>query len=86
MKPSGPARRELWIFGDLAATSIRHWHVPTASLCSPDEPLGGGTYGARLNELLRQFTPRFFSVLSVLAFPLSLSPEELTQVLFPALP
>ena len=53
---------------------------PEGNLCSSDEPPAGGEYGARLNELLRQFIPRFQSVQGALGFPLSLSPEELTRV------
>ena len=53
---------------------------PLQSLCAPVEELPGGEYGARLNQMLRQFQPRFESAGGVFAFPLSLLPEELAQV------
>lgn len=49
------------------------------SQCNPLNPLPGGNYGADLNGYLRQFVPRLSSAIGVLAFSLSLTPEELEQ-------
>jgi hypothetical protein len=54
--------------------------TPLRHLCAPVEQLPGGEYGAQLNQMLRQFQPRFESAGGVFGFPLSLLPEELARV------
>lgn len=48
--------------------------------CRSGESLPGGEYGEQLSNLLRAFEPKFGGASGVLAFPLSLSEEELIQV------
>ncbi len=50
-------------------------------MCAPTKPLPGGEYGTQLNDLLRHLEPMVDSVQGVFASPLSLSPEEMAQVL-----
>ena len=50
-------------------------------LCGPAGPVPGGEYGASVHEALRRFEPRFGTGMGVLAFPLTLRPDELATVL-----
>ena len=50
-------------------------------LCGPAGPVPGGEYGERVHEALRRFEPGFRTGMGVFAFPLTLRPEELAQVL-----
>ncbi len=50
-------------------------------LCGPAGPVPGGEYGASVNEALRRFEPRFGTGMGVLAFPLTLRPDEFATVL-----
>ena len=49
--------------------------------CAPTGTLPGGEYGAQLNDLLRRLEPKVATVEGVFAFPLSLSVEEMAEVL-----
>ncbi|MCH8086609.1 MAG: hypothetical protein IIC81_02020 [Chloroflexi bacterium] len=50
-------------------------------LCSPLEPLPGGTYGSQLNDIFRTFQSQFSGLAGSLAFPLVLTPEESALVI-----
>ena len=52
-----------------------------AANCVPEAPALSGEYLIGLNDLLREFMPDFASSLGTLAFRLSLTPEEMGQVL-----
>jgi hypothetical protein len=57
-----------------------------AAACQPQDPLPGGTYGAELHEELRAFTPAIGLAGSGAAFALSLSPEEIAEIIRTEIP
>ena len=54
--------------------------------CKPLDPLPGGEYGSKLDNLVRDFDPRAESLLSFMSFPFSLEPEEMNQLASMQLP
>ncbi len=82
------------INGDLSATSVRARlalspvfcqntaiNPPEAAICTPEGTDLAGEYEKGINNLLREFMPLFASARGTVAFRLSLTPEEMAQVL-----